>query len=138
LAFAEAVLGLTYALAGDEEETTLHADKAARLSPRDPATGIIWRLARAAAAFLAGNYEHQVKWGRSMTELFPDFPGGWRHLSVGTAHLGHIDAARTAIGELLRLVPYESIGRARTTIPFTRAEDLEHFLDGLRKAGLPE
>ena len=138
LAFAEAALSLTYALAGDEEEATIHADKAARLSPRDPATGIIWRLARAAAAFLAGHYENQAKWARSMTELFPDWPGGWRHLAVGTAHLGHLDAARTAIDELLRLVPHESIGRARTTVPLTRAEDLERFLDGLRKAGLPE
>ncbi len=138
LAFAEAALSLTYALAGDEEETTLHADKAARLSPRDPATGIIWRLARAAAAFLAGHYENQAKWARSLTQLFPEFPGGWRHLAVGTAYLGHLDAARTAIDELLRLVPHESIARVRTMLPLTRAEDIERFLDGLRKAGLPD
>ncbi len=138
LAFAEAALSLTYALAGDEEEATRHAEKAARLSPRDPATGMIWRLARAAAAFLAGHYEIQAKWARSMTELFPEFPGAWRHLAVGTAHLGHLDAARSAIDELLRLVPHESIGRVRTTVPLSRAEDLERFLDGLRKAGLPE
>jgi TolB-like protein len=138
LAFAEAALSLTYALSGDEEEAILHADKAARLSPRDPATGIIWRLARAVVAFLAGHYENQAKWARSMTELFPDWPGGWRHLAVGTAHLGQLDAARTAVDELLRLVPHESIGRLRTTVPLTRSEDLERFLDGLRKAGLPE
>ncbi len=73
-----------------------------------------------------------------MTELLPEFPGGWRHLAVGTAHLGNLDAARTAIDELLRLVPHESIGRVRTMVPLTRAEDVERFLDGLRKAGLPE
>ena len=57
---------------------------------------------------------------------------------MGTAHLGQLDAARTAVDELLRLVPHESIGRVRTMVPLTRAKDVERFLDGLRKAGLPE
>jgi adenylate cyclase len=53
--------------------------------------------------------------------------------------LGHLDEARAEAAEVLRLDPKYTIDRTQRRLAlFKRTEDVEHFLDGLRKAGLPE
>ena len=42
------------------------------------------------------------------------------------------------MNQLLRLVPHDSIELAGRAIPISRSGNLERFLDGLRKPGLPE
>ena len=138
LAFAEAVLALAHALDHHPEEMAIHADSAERLSPRDPFTLIISMLARGVSAFSAGDYEMHMTWARRITETTPDYPVGWRHLSVAYGHLGRLEEARQACEKLRNLVPHDSISLARATIPIAGTDHRERFLDGLRKAGLPE
>ena len=90
------------------------------------------------AAFVDADYVQNSKWARSMTEALPTNPMGWRHLAVGAAHAGELETARSAVAELLRLIPHDTIAHARATIPVMGTENRERFLDGLRKAGLPE
>ena len=73
-----------------------------------------------------------------LTETFPDFALGWRILATCYAHLDRISDARSAVDRLLRLAPHDNIQLVGRAIPVSRAEDQEKFLDGLRKAGLPE
>jgi len=57
---------------------------------------------------------------------------------VASAHLGHADDARAGLDEFMRLMPGLTVGDDRLIRPFRRPADRERFLEGLRKAGLPE
>ena len=137
LPFAEALLAQRYGWNGEYDEAMLHADRAARLSPRDPAN--VWLLfPRVLAAFVAEKYDEQVAWARKATEAAPDFPGGWAHLALGEAYLGRLEEARAAIGQLLSVAPRATVKGYAAALPARRPEDLERALEGLRMAGLPE
>jgi len=53
------------------------------------------------------------------------------------AQLGRQEEAHAAMTEYLRLRPGGTI-RTASRFPFKNAADLDHWLEGLRKAGLPE
>jgi TolB-like protein len=137
LPFAEALLAQRYAWNGDYDAAHSHADTAARLSPRDPAN-VWWLFPRVIAAFVVEKYDEQVSWAKKATEAAPGFPGGWAHLAVGEAYLGHIENARAAMRQMLRVAPRATVKLYGTAIPARRPEDLERALEGLRKAGMPE
>jgi adenylate cyclase len=60
-------------------------------------------------------------------------------LAANLAQLGRLDEARAEAAAILRIDPKYTIdGTQRQLALFKRTEDVEHFLDGLRKAGLPE
>jgi adenylate cyclase len=60
-------------------------------------------------------------------------------LAATYAQLGDIEKARAEAAEVLRIDPKWTIeGRAEQLYPFKRPEDAEHYIDGARKAGLPE
>jgi adenylate cyclase len=63
--------------------------------------------------------------------------GRWG-LAIAYAQLGKLEEARAEAAEVLRIYPKYTIGKAARLLPFKRPEDAEHFVDGLRKAGLPE
>ena len=64
----------------------------------------------------------------------------WIHASIAAchAHLGELALARERMQEAHHLDPAMTVGRRRADEPFKNSADLEHLLDGLRKAGLPE
>jgi TolB-like protein len=136
LALAETVLSVAYSWRGDDEDALLHADKATRLSPRDP--HFLGRMAHARAEFGAGNYEQAAMWAKKTTEASPEFPGGWRYLMSSLAHLGRLEEARAAKDQLLHVSPRDSINAMRAISRAAEPERMERFFDGLRKAGLPE
>ena len=59
-------------------------------------------------------------------------------LTSSLAHMGREEEARSAADELLKLLPGLTIERCRRTVPAKQTAHLEAYLDGLRKAGLPE
>jgi hypothetical protein len=52
------------------------------------------------------------------------------------AQAGRIEEAREAMRALRQLHPDISVAEVKQSVPYT-AEPMAHFLDGLRKAGLP-
>ena len=86
------------------------------------------------AQFTAGKYKDAVA-------SFQDNPGPSppdNYLAAAHAHLGQLEAARAAAARLLQDRPDYTIGLAAKITPYQHQADLDHFLDGLRKAGLPE
>ncbi len=53
-------------------------------------------------------------------------------------NLSRIEEARDAVQKALRLKPDLSIGYLPKTLPAKHPDGLDPYLDGLRKAGLPE
>jgi TolB-like protein len=63
---------------------------------------------------------------------------GCRLLAANFAHLGMLNEARAQAQILMRLHPEFTIARWRDRPPFRDNAIVEHLVDGLRKAGLPE
>jgi TolB-like protein len=134
---AHGILGGALALAGRTDEVAEQIDMAMRLSPRDPLR--YWWLAhRSGADFMEERYDEAAEWARKALQVNPDFPTGHRQLAAIYGRMGRIDEARAALDQYLRLVPGQTVETVRKQLPFKRLEDMERWLDGLRKAGLPE
>jgi tetratricopeptide (TPR) repeat protein len=109
--------------------------KAVRLNPLHPA----WYLFGIGEAhYGARQYEQTIPPLQAAINRFPAFITPRRHLAAAYAQMGRLDEAKTEIAEMRRLDPSVSLSLYRERIRYSRVEDLEHYLDGLRKAGLPE
>ncbi len=138
--FAQAHLGLGFVLtmSGRMQEAVPHLEKAVRLSPRDPR---LWSFlnVRAFAHHLMGQYEDALEWASKAVRQ-PN-AGHWTnaHVAAALGHLGRIDEAKAAVGELLRRNPEFSCSFVRKYRFYVKSSaDVENYLDGLRFAGLPE
>lgn len=60
------------------------------------------------------------------------------YLASCHAHLGQNDLANEHANKVLELEPDFTISRYSTTLRYKRPADLDYYMDGLRKAGLPE
>jgi adenylate cyclase len=63
---------------------------------------------------------------------------GSRLLAANYAYLGMMDEARAAAAEVMRLHPHFTIRSWRHRPPYRDAFFIEHYVEGLRKAGLPD
>ncbi len=70
----------------------------------------------------------------------PRVSGYWPHAALASAlgNLGRIEEAHAAVGEALLLKPDLSLSYLAKTLPTKQPDGLKPYLDGLRKAGLPE
>ena len=59
-------------------------------------------------------------------------------LAAGLAQLDDIAEARRVMTELVSRRPEFTLGFTREHYPQTNPEYMDHFIDGLRKAGVPE
>jgi adenylate cyclase len=137
--FAHAYYSLGWALllAGRVEEALLHIDQALRLNPHDPS---LW-------TFLTGRAMALQFLGRSV-EAADDARRAARHPSANflapaalastLGHLGEIDEARVALEQAYGLRPDFSVSLMDRLFNFRNETVRGCFLNGLRKAGLPD
>jgi TolB-like protein len=135
-AAAHGALGWTFVFDGRSEQALACFEQALRMSPRDPLNGFI--LAGIAAAhYFAGHYPDAVTWARKAVELRPGLLGGHRVLCASLAQAGQLEDASTAVKALRLLQPNVSLAWVQENVPYT-ARPMVLFLDGLRRAGLPD
>lgn len=137
LALAESVLSIACSWLGENEKAVQHAKMAQRLSPRDPGQSM-WSFALACAEFGARNYTEAEEWAKITTTVMPEFPGAWRYLAASLGQLDKVEEAHMAINHLLQIMPHDSLQMVSTRLPSVSRERMEQFIDGLRRAGLPE
>ena len=133
-----ALLGASLGVAGEYELALAKIETAFRLSPRDTHAAT-WYNYLAVAAFVVGRDEEAADWAHKTIRTNPRFPGGHRTLAAANGVLGRYAEAEAAAKKLRELLPHITIAQIRNSIPYFKdPEGLERYLNGLRRAGVPE
>ena len=117
---------------GRAEEALKYLDLAMRRDPFPPAW--FWEI-RGIALFATRRYDDVIQALARMIHLH-----AWDHAYVAAchAHMNRNAEARAAAAEVLRADPNFTVSGYRLVEEYTLSGELEHLLDGMRKAGLPE
>ncbi|MCP3475265.1 winged helix-turn-helix domain-containing tetratricopeptide repeat protein [Bradyrhizobium sp. CCGUVB1N3] len=134
-AMTHAFYGVTLCYAGRWQDGDAAARRALRLSPRDPFSAIYCGVA-AYAQFIGHRYEEAIQFARESLRQRSDFVGAHRALTAAAGMLGNRELAASALEGLRRAQPNVSLAWITSELPMQRAEDREHYLEGLRRAGL--
>jgi adenylate cyclase len=106
-----------------------------RLDPfqPSPALGLM-----GCAYYMLKRYGEAVGWLSECALRLPNLQ--WPHLWLAGAYAqaGQLEEARAETAEVLRINPAFTIESWKRIVVFKDPKDLEHYVDGLRKAGLPE
>ena len=68
----------------------------------------------------------------------PGFRGAQRLRCASLAQAGLVDEARAFLATVRRQQPQLSIGWIRANLPYQTPQLMEHYLEGMRKAGLDD
>lgn len=136
--FAAAHGYVAWALAfdGRSDESIAHANQAIRMSPRDPLNCFFYS-SLAAAHYFAKRYDQALVAIRQALAQRPNIMLAHRMLCASLAQSGHIDEAKAAMHTLLQLQPGLTVAWIKESVPYTD-KVMPHFLEGMRKAGIPE
>jgi TolB-like protein/Tfp pilus assembly protein PilF len=132
---AQGYYALALSYASRTEDSFEAAQRAIRLSPRDPALAIYYAIA-GYARFLSRQYDEAIALAREAIRHRGDLTGAYRVLCVSAAMSGDAATAEMALAELRRVQPSISLAWAATQLPWRNEADREHFLEGCRRAGM--
>jgi len=122
---------------GEPDEAIGRLETAERLDPLSPDSVHVWH-GHGAAHFFGRRFEEAVAAERRSVARAPEYPAPRTYLIAALAALGELDAARHEAAALLRIQPNRTLRRTRETNPFRHAWMMDLYLDGLRRAGIPE
>jgi TolB-like protein/Tfp pilus assembly protein PilF len=138
--FAQAyfALGFTLIVSGRASEALPYLDRAIELSPRDPHLAS-FHATRAVGHLALGELEAAERFARMATRIANANHGPFALLVSLLGLTDRTEEAQRAIEGLLQRHPGYTIATARSNFFFCGDRDLvERFLEGLRRAGLPE
>jgi len=128
-------LANTLTFAGDAKEAVELVKKAMRLDPFYPPI-IDMYLGR--ALYFDKRYEKAVPPLETCAARAPKFRACYMFLAPVYAELGRPEEARRVVAKLLEVAPKFTINRSvRTHLPFV-SDAMQHYIQGLKKAGVPE
>ncbi len=135
--FSEAHAGRSYVLsfAGRPDDAIASLQTAMRLNPMYPD---IWLHFMGHAEFMRGDYEAVIAPLQRRIRLRPETDISRVLLASTLGHLGRIEEAQATWAEVMKINPGYSIKQKARVLPYKNPNDWNRFLDGLRKAGLPE
>ncbi len=121
--------------AGRPREAFAFIEKAMRLNPQYPVI-YLWNLGH--ADWLTGRLEEAIVALKRAVVRNPDWMPAHAYLCVVYSELDRIDEAGAECAEVRRLSPGATVEDVEQRLPYQEPATLERFLDGLRKAGLPQ
>ncbi len=124
-------LGSLMAYAGKWEHGCALVERATQLNPRHPSW--YW-MALFMNAYRKGDYRGAIRIGLKVN--LPEFSGTHEAMAAAYGQLGERDAAGKSLRDLLRLKPDYATNPRGKLQKFVSPELVEHWMDGLRKAGL--
>jgi len=136
LALAWSVSGWGRAYLGHHADAIVRQERAIRLSPLDLLahhfyTGMGW------AHLFAGHYDEAASWARRAALEKPGWAPTARVETIACALAGRMEEAREALVRMLVIDPDLRLSKL-TLMNWRRVEDRALYIEGLRKAGLPE
>jgi len=136
LAMAQLQLGQVLAQSGRTEEGIPILEKGLLLNPRDPRN---WNALDVTtnACITAGNYERAVELARNSIQRRPDNAMSHLYLAVALGQLDRIDEAQSELATARGIDP-DIVQRHESIRPQKFPEDRVNFVEGFRKAALPE
>jgi len=89
------------------------------------------------ANYILKRYGDAVHWNRECISRQPSQQ--WPHVTLACAYAqsGRLGEARAVAADVLRINPGFTIETSKRILVFKDPKDLEHHIDGMRKAGLP-
>jgi adenylate cyclase len=133
--FADYRLAQVFFSVGEPAKAIAIAKAQMRLDPFHPHFA---PLMAGVAHYLLKEYHDARQWLSEAIGRAPNHQYGHAFLAATYAQLGRLEDARAEAAEVLRLNPRYSInGTQKRVSNLKRAEDMEHLVDGLLKAGLP-
>jgi TolB-like protein/Tfp pilus assembly protein PilF len=122
---------------GEPEIALERIEQALRLSPHDPQTAS-FHLAKGSAQFYAGRFTEAFASAETAIRLRPGFLFYMCVAAASAALDGRMSDAQRIVTRMLQMNPALRLSDVATLIPMRRAEDAARWVDGLRKAGVPE
>jgi tetratricopeptide (TPR) repeat protein len=134
---AYVLYGQTLAMEKQPDEAIEQLEVAMRLSPRD---SDLWTIqtAVALAHFVAERYGEMLDWAKAAVQTVPHAPFPYGTLAVAHAYLGDLHEARAAVQRLLGIEPKTTVGGLRAIVASTSPDVVVRYVEGLRRAGVPE
>ena len=132
---AQGYYALALSYGGRWQDSYQAAQRAIRLSPRDPSLAIYYGIA-AYAQFVGRNYPEAMALSREAIRQRGDLTGAYRVLTVAAGMAGQIEVSAAALRELRRAQPNISLAWIANQLPWKLESDREHYLEGFRRAGL--
>jgi adenylate cyclase len=109
---------------------------AERVVSLDPINPLWFHEFLASANYLLGDYEGSL---RAFKQCMPvGYYRSYAHFAACLGQLGHVEEAQTAWRRCLELRPGFTVEEFDCESPYQLRQDRERWLEGLRKAGLPD
>jgi tetratricopeptide (TPR) repeat protein len=117
------------------EQAKSDMQRAMRLSPRDSRIAV-WHDYLCGAEFRQGDYDASIdECHKALDAGYVRDPGTYSKLAAALALEGKMEEAKSAVAEARRLDPNLTVKSAIAVAP---RPTNPHYVEGLRKAGLPE
>jgi len=127
--------GWVHLYAGDPAAAAEWFSRGQQLSPLD-SRNFIYYSGLAYALSMLGRDEEALGWAQRSVATKPSWVTGWKALASALVHLGRLGEARAAAARVSEGAPGY---RVRNTLDLMRpSPGLARYIDGLRRAGLPE
>jgi len=138
LAVSYCGLGDSYAYEGRLDEAISQFEIAIQLSPHDPFRWAFYSY-RSMAHLFRGEYGDAATWARRSIQLPRALYWAHAHLGSALGHIGDESQIRPALVDLKRVKPEFNVRFARDHLFYLkRPEQIDTYLEGLRKAGVSE
>jgi DNA-binding SARP family transcriptional activator len=129
--------GLTCCYAGDPDAALERLQRCRELTASLPFFSL-HENPFAIAYLMKRQYKNAIEVGRRVVHFAPAFVNGYKPLIAALGHLRRREEARPYIERLRQIEPDFSLKKFAQNYPFTQERDRRHYLDGLRRAGVPE
>jgi adenylate cyclase len=131
---ARELVGTGLNFSGRPTEGIPHQKRAHALSPRDPRQGY-WMWTLAVGYLMNHEFETAVECTERAIQRHTNNPDAHLVQASSLGHLGRVDDARATFETYREMMPEGSV-RLELIWRFKNESDTEHYLEGLRKAGL--
>ena len=85
--------------------------------------------------YCSREYKAAVETAKRAIRSSPDYPNSYRWLAAALGQLGRIEEAKQALEKAIAIAPASFDMYVSERVPWRRAEDHAHMIEGLRKAG---